>query len=77
MPIQTILSEKRIHLTDAQRRAAQYIMDHYEEAIFLTASKLAKKAGVSEATVVRLAQVLGLMVIPNCSRCSVKTSRAV
>jgi DNA-binding MurR/RpiR family transcriptional regulator len=59
MPIQTILSEKRIHLTDAQRRAAQYIMDHYEEAIFLTASKLAKKAGVSEATVVRLAQVLG------------------
>ncbi len=59
MPIQTILAEKRIHLTDAQRRAAQYIMDHYEEAIFLTASKLAKKAGVSEATVVRLAQVLG------------------
>ncbi|MCE5280484.1 MAG: MurR/RpiR family transcriptional regulator [Deltaproteobacteria bacterium] len=59
MPIQTILSEKRIHLTDAQRRAAQYIMDHYEEAIFLTASKLAQKAGVSEATVVRLAQVLG------------------
>ncbi len=59
MPIQNILAEKRIHLTDAQRRAAQYIMDHYEEAIFLTASKLAKKAGVSEATVVRLAQVLG------------------
>lgn len=59
MPIQTILADKQIQLTDAQRRAAQYIMDHYEEAIFLTASKLAKKAGVSEATVVRLAQVLG------------------
>jgi DNA-binding MurR/RpiR family transcriptional regulator len=37
----------------------QYIVDHYEEAIFLTASKLAQRARVSEATVVRLAQALG------------------
>jgi DNA-binding MurR/RpiR family transcriptional regulator len=59
MPINTLLADNRIELTDAQRRAAQYIMDHYEESIFLTASKLAKKAGVSEATIVRLAQVLG------------------
>ncbi|MDP3284041.1 MAG: MurR/RpiR family transcriptional regulator [Desulfobacterales bacterium] len=59
MPINTLISDKRIRLTGAQKRAAQYIMDHYEESIFLTASKLAKKAGVSEATIVRLAQVLG------------------
>jgi len=59
MPINTLISDKRIGLTGAQKRAAQYIMDHYEESIFLTASKLAKKAGVSEATIVRLAQVLG------------------
>lgn len=59
MPINTLLSDKRIQLTGAQKRAAQYIMDHYEESIFLTASKLAKKAEVSEATIVRLAQVLG------------------
>jgi DNA-binding MurR/RpiR family transcriptional regulator len=59
MPINTLLADNRIELTDAQRRAAQYIMDHYEESIFLTASKLAQKAGVSEATIVRLAQVLG------------------
>jgi len=37
----------------------KYILEHYEDAIFLTASKLSRKAGVSEATVVRLAQVLG------------------
>jgi DNA-binding MurR/RpiR family transcriptional regulator len=37
----------------------QYIMENYEEAIFLTASQLAQNAGVSEATVVRLAQALG------------------
>jgi len=59
MPINTLLADNRIQLTEAQERAAQYIMDHYEESIFLTASKLAQKAGVSEATVVRLSQVLG------------------
>jgi DNA-binding MurR/RpiR family transcriptional regulator len=59
MPIKALLADKQIQLTEAQKRAAQYIMDHYEESIFLTASKLARKAGVSEATIVRLAQVLG------------------
>jgi DNA-binding MurR/RpiR family transcriptional regulator len=59
MSINNILANDRIQLTEAQKRAVQYLMDHYEESIFLTASKLAKKAGVSEATVVRLAQVLG------------------
>ena len=59
MPINALLSDNRIQLTEAQKRAVKYIMDHYDESIFLTASKLAKKAGVSEATIVRLAQVLG------------------
>ena len=59
MPINTLISDNGIQLTSAQKRAAKYIMDHYDESIFLTASKLAKKAGVSEATIVRLAQVLG------------------
>ncbi len=64
MPIKSLLADKRIELTAAQRRAAQYIMDHYEESIFLTAAKLAHKAGVSEATIVRLAQVLGFNGFP-------------
>jgi DNA-binding MurR/RpiR family transcriptional regulator len=59
MTIDHILANSKIRLTEAQSQAVQYILDHYEESIFLTASKLAKKAGVSEATVVRLAQVLG------------------
>ena len=46
-------------LTPAQRRIMHYIMANYEEAIFLTASELAQSVGVSEATVVRLAQALG------------------
>jgi len=59
MTIHNLLAESKIQLTEAQKQTVQYLMDHYEESIFLTASKLAKKAGVSEATVVRLAQVLG------------------
>ncbi|MBW6485702.1 MAG: MurR/RpiR family transcriptional regulator [Syntrophobacterales bacterium] len=59
MPLNSILADNRIQLTEAQKHAAQYIMDHYEESIFLTASKLAQKAAVSEATIVRLAKVLG------------------
>lgn len=59
MPIPALIAEKQIQLTESQNRAAQYIMDHYDEAIFLTASRLARQVGVSEATIVRLAQVLG------------------
>jgi len=59
MPLSTLLFNSRSRITEAQKRVAQYLMDHYEEAIFLTGSKLAKKAGVSEATIVRLAQALG------------------
>jgi DNA-binding MurR/RpiR family transcriptional regulator len=59
MPFQKVLADKRIQLTPSQRRIMQYILDNYEEAIFLTASQLAHSVGVSEATVVRLAQALG------------------
>ncbi|MBW1980442.1 MAG: MurR/RpiR family transcriptional regulator [Deltaproteobacteria bacterium] len=59
MPFQELLVENRVRLTPSQRRIMQYIMNHYEEAIFLTASELARRVEVSEATVVRLAQALG------------------
>jgi DNA-binding MurR/RpiR family transcriptional regulator len=68
MPIPTLIADKQIQLTASQSRAAQYIMDHYDEAIFLTASKLARQVGVSEATIVRLAQVLGFDGYPEMQR---------
>ena len=68
MPFQELLVDNKIHLTPAQRRIMQYIVDHYDEAIFLTASQLAGKAGVSEATVVRLAQALGFDGYPDMQR---------
>jgi DNA-binding MurR/RpiR family transcriptional regulator len=59
MPFQELLVDNRVRLTPSQRRIMQYIVDNYDEAIFLTASQLAHSVGVSEATVVRLAQALG------------------
>ena len=68
MPLQELLVDNKVRLTPAQRRIMQYIVDHYDEAIFLTASQLARKAGVSEATVVRLAQALGFDGYPGMQR---------
>ena len=59
MPIDLLLSEKRNYLTATQQRALKYIMENYEDAVFLTASSLSRRIGVSEATMVRLAQALG------------------
>ncbi|MDZ4164462.1 MAG: MurR/RpiR family transcriptional regulator [Smithellaceae bacterium] len=68
MTIPTLIADKQIELTPSQSRAAQYIMDHYDEAIFLTAAKLARQVCVSEATIVRLAQVLGFQGYPEMQR---------
>lgn len=46
-------------LSKGQKLLANYIVDHYEKAVFLTASKLGKIVGVSESTVVRFANELG------------------
>ena len=42
-----------------QRLIAKYIIEHYDKAAFLTASKLGATVGVSESTVVRFATELG------------------
>ena len=42
-----------------QKRIARYILENYDKAAFMTASKLGKIAEVSESTVVRFAFELG------------------
>ena len=46
-------------LSKGQKRIASYILDHYDKAAFMTASKLGGIVGVSESTVVRFAFELG------------------
>ncbi len=49
----------RATLSKGQRRIANFIEEHYDEAAFMTASKLGDIVGVSESTVVRFATEIG------------------
>ncbi len=51
-----------------QKRIAGYILNHYDKAAFMTASKLGKLVGVSESTVVRFASELGYDGYPGMQR---------
>ena len=51
------LSGKR--LSKSHRLIADYIVAHYDKAVFMTAAVLGEQVGVSESTVVRFAMALG------------------
>lgn len=51
------LSGKR--LSKSHRRIAEFIVSHYDKAVFMTAATLGEMVGVSESTVVRFAVALG------------------
>lgn len=57
--ILTILQDKAPTFSKGQRRIAQYILESYDKAAFMTANRLGKTVGVSESTVVRFAVDLG------------------
>lgn len=54
-----VLQEKMPEFSKGQRRLAQFIMESYDKAAFMTAGRLGKAVGVSESTVVRFAVELG------------------
>lgn len=51
-----------------QKRIANYIIQNYDKAAFMTASKLGALAGVSESTVVRFAYEIGFEGYPSMQR---------
>lgn len=53
------INERYGTLSKGQKLLAAYIIDHYDQAVFLTAAKLGETVGVSESTVVRFAMHLG------------------
>ncbi len=57
--ILTVLKNKEMTFSKGQRRICHYIMESYDKAAFMTASRLGKAVGVSESTVVRFAMELG------------------
>jgi DNA-binding MurR/RpiR family transcriptional regulator len=46
-------------MSKGQKQIAQYILENYDKAAFITASKMGSLVGVSESTVVRFAYALG------------------
>ena len=53
------LNHSQKKLSKSHRRIAETIVNHYDKAAFMTASKLGEYVGVSESTVVRFASALG------------------
>lgn len=54
-----LIRGKRESMSKGQKRIADYIINNYEKAAFLTALELGEAASVSESTVVRFAAGLG------------------
>src|SRR6202000_1982911 len=51
-------------LSPAQRRIAQYLLDHMPDSAFLSSVTLARQAGVSQPSVTRFAAALGFSGYP-------------
>lgn len=52
------INEKFNKMSKSHKKLATFVIDHYEQAAFMTAAKLARAVGTSEATVVRFAYAL-------------------
>jgi len=53
------IEERQEQFSKGQKRLADYVVENYDKAVFLTAAKLGEVVGVSESTVVRFATQLG------------------
>jgi DNA-binding MurR/RpiR family transcriptional regulator len=59
------IKEQQQSMSKGHRAIASYITEHYDNAAFITASKLGETVGVSESTVVRFACALGFEGYPD------------
>jgi len=66
--ILAIIQENVHTFSKGQRKIANFILESYDKAAFMTASRLGKKVGVSESTVVRFAFELGYDGYPDMQR---------
>lgn len=62
------ISEKYKALTPRQRKVAEYLFHHLDQAIFLNSTQIAAKAEVSQATVTRFITGLGFSGFPKFKR---------
>ena len=55
----TKIENAYLDLSKSHKKIAEYVINNYEKAAFMTASKLGETTGISTATVVRFAMALG------------------
>ncbi len=63
-----LISGMMAGFSKGQKMIADYIINHYDKAAFMTASKLGNTVGVSESTVVRFASEVGYEGYPQLQR---------
>ena len=55
----TRMKERYAKMSKGHKAIADYILQHYDQAVFMTAAKLGETLGISESTVVRFAAGIG------------------
>lgn len=53
------MNERYDRMSKSHKAIANYISEHYDQAVFMTAAKLGEALGISESTVVRFASGIG------------------
>ncbi|MBR3806877.1 MAG: MurR/RpiR family transcriptional regulator [Lachnospiraceae bacterium] len=53
------IKEKYADMSKSHKTIANFIFDHYDQAVFMTAAKIGEELNISESTVVRFASWLG------------------
>lgn len=60
----SVIKSNFYKFSKGQKQIAQFIIDHYDKAAFMTAAKIGETVDVSESTVVRFASTLGYSGFP-------------
>jgi DNA-binding MurR/RpiR family transcriptional regulator len=69
------ITERFDEFSRSQKDVARYIVDHLDEAAFLTAEELARRANTSSSTVVRFSQALGFEGYPELQQAAIEEYR--
>ena len=70
------IQERFEDFSRSQKDVARYIVDHLDEAAFLTAEELARRASTSSSTVVRFSQALGFEGYPELQQAAIEEYRS-
>ena len=62
------ISDQYGQMSKSHKAIAGFILEHYDQAVFMTAAKLGESLGISESTVVRFANRIGYAGYPEFQR---------